>query len=243
MSEGYSHTFHLLDKNVVMWSQFDRPLGRPYPNLLWTPGEVFSDTYPLDIGPRTPPGLYDIEFSVYHLVDGNFDFLPISLPDKPEPDPHYILGKVRVLDRAHNQPPQQPLVANLGDQIQLTGFDLTNEQLSHDQPFQFALHWQAINPQQADYTVFTQLIGPDGQVWAQQDNQPQGGNFPTTLWAPQDPVIDRYSLSLSDGAPPGQYRLLIGMYDLSTGQRLPTFTPDGQPVPDNAIQVAVLPLD
>jgi hypothetical protein len=46
-------------------------------------------------------------------------------------------------------------------------------------------------------------------------------------------------LTLPEGAPAGQYRLLVGMYDPTTNQRLPV-TINGQPQPDNAIELAIL---
>ncbi|NJN99707.1 MAG: hypothetical protein HC875_39205, partial [Anaerolineales bacterium] len=51
-----------------------------------------------------------------------------------------------------------------------------------------------------------------------------------------------YTLTLRDGAPRGEYRLLVGMYDPATGQRLPA-TVNGQPQPDNAIELTTLTLD
>jgi hypothetical protein len=104
-----------------------------------------------------------------------------------------------------------------------------------------ALYWHSTASIPVAYTVFTQLVGPDGQVWAQWDNPPQAGRYPTTAWTEQDSVVDRYTLTLHEGAPPGEYRLLVGMYDPATGQRLPV-TINGQPQPDNAIPLATLSL-
>jgi hypothetical protein len=98
-----------------------------------------------------------------------------------------------------------------------------------------ALHWQATAQPGADYTVFTQLIGPDGQIWGQQDNQPQAGRYPTSAWEPGQQVIDRYTFKVKAGAPPGQYRLLAGMYLLASGARLAAVGEDGQRLPDDAI--------
>jgi len=72
--------------------------------------------------------------------------------------------------------------------------------------------------QGADYANETILVGPDGQVWAQQDNQPQADRYPTTFWELRDMVVDRYKLSLREGAPAGQYQLL-GNYSGISGNR------------------------
>jgi hypothetical protein len=106
------------------------------------------------------------------------------------------------------------------------------------EPVSLALYWKAILPPSIDYTVFTQLIGPDGQVWGQQDNQPQGGRYPTTAWTVDDRVVDRYDLATVEDAPAGTYRLLVGLYDLSTGERLAAIDENGQRFPDDAIYLS-----
>jgi hypothetical protein len=147
------------------------------------------------------------------------------------------------LDPAHLQPPDHPLEVKLGGQVQLSGYDLAVDSPALTEPVQLTLYWQAIEPPTTDYTVFTQLIGPDGLVWAQQDNQPQAGQYPTTAWKPNDRVVDRYELFLSKDAPPGQYRLLVGMYDLASGQRLPAIAADGYQYPDHAIGLTSLTIE
>jgi hypothetical protein len=240
MNRNYIATLHLLDNTMHSWGQSDQILGSHYPNVLWAPGETVDEVYPLPIDHKTPAGLYNIEFSVYHYVLGTFIFLPVTTPANPEPVEHLYLGYVRVMDPARNRPPDHPMVVELGNQINLLGYDLSSKQLTAKESLKLALHWQAINPPTIDYTVFAQLIGPDGMVWAQQDNQPQGGRYPTTAWALQDRVVDRYELKLREGAPPGEYRLLVGMYDLATGQRLPAVGEDGSQLPDDAVPLATL---
>ena len=186
--------------------------------------------------------MYTLEFGVYAKIAGQFEFLPVTLPGQSEPVTRLNLGQVRLLDSAHPAPPAHPLTVTLGGQIQLLGYDLPAAPLKGGLPFSFALHWQAVALPTADYTVFTQLIGPDGQVWAQHDNQPQAGRFPTTTWFPYDPVIDRYTLTLPESAPPGEYRLLVGMYDLTTGQRMPALAENDAPLADHAIHLTTLTL-
>ncbi|NJO00075.1 MAG: hypothetical protein HC875_41160, partial [Anaerolineales bacterium] len=86
----------------------------------------------------------------------------------------------------------------------------------------FRLVWQADQAVGTDLTVFTQLLGPDGQVWGQRDNQPQGGRYSLSWWQPGQPVADDYAFQVSPDAPPGTYRLIAGWYDPTTLTRLPT---------------------
>jgi hypothetical protein len=240
MSHPYITSVHLLDNAVTMWGQFDNPLGGAYPHLLWAPGEYVKEEYSLIVAPNAPPGTHNIEFGVYRLVKGEYYFLPVTTFGTSEPAKHIDLGQVRVLDPGRTKPPDYPLTVELGGQIHLPGFDLSKQELSQDESLDLTLYWQAVDHPTIDYTVFTQLVGPDGQVWAQQDNQPQAGRYPTTSWEIRDTVVDRYSLPLRGGAPTGQYQLLVGMYDLQTGQRLQAIDAEGNRLPDDAIPLATL---
>jgi len=154
-----------------------------------------------------------------------------------------LLGQVRIMDPARTRPPMVSNVVTLNDEIQLLGYDLEDAQITPESSLSFALHWQAIKQPKSNYSVFTQLIGPDGQVWAQQDNQPQGGRYPTSAWMPQDRIVDRYELRLREGAPSGAYRLLVGMYDLTTGRRLTAIDQNGIRLPDDAILLTTLTVE
>jgi hypothetical protein len=71
-----------------------------------------------------------------------------------------------------------------------------------------------------DYTVFTHLVAADGRIVAQQDNQPSEGRYPTSIWDTGEVVVDRYRLTIAPDAPGSEYHLEVGMYLLSTLERL-----------------------
>jgi hypothetical protein len=240
MGHRYISSIHLLDNAVTMWGQSDNILGGTYPHILWAPGEHVKEELTLTIAPDAPPGLHTIEFGVFRFLQGEYFFLPMTTTGSAEPAKHIILGHVRVLDPDHSKPPDHALNVDLGKQIRLLGFDLSGRDLYPDESLDLTLYWQATDQPSADYTVFTQIIGPDGQVWGQQDNQPQQGRYPTTYWEDQDPVLDRYRLTLREGAPPGQYQLFVGMYDLQTGQRLHAIDAEDNRLQNDAIPLATL---
>jgi len=244
MNRRYVASFHLLDAALTMQGQIDHVLGNDfeYPNLLWTPGEVISQRFALPVDSDAPPGLYTVEFGVYHQDFGDFTFLPITTPDQPEPRERINLGRLRVLDPAHADPPPIPLDATVGPAITLTGYELQPETPRPGQPLELTLYWQTRGTPVEDYTVFTQLLGPDGRVWSQRDNPPQQGRYPTSVWAAADRIVDRYHLELPADAPPGDYHLLTGMYRWPGGERLPAATAEGVPYPNNAIRLITLTL-
>jgi hypothetical protein len=233
MAAPYLVSIRLLDKDFTSGGEKDVPLGGRYPNVLWAPGEVVGETYGVIVNRDAPPGRYRLEFSLIEvLTEESFRFLPFALPGGESED-HLYPFAIRILDPAHNQgAPAQATGYTLGAGITLTGY---TAQVSGDNALDLALYWQTGAAPAGDYTVFSQLIGPDGQVWGQQDNQPQAGRYPTPFWLPGDRVIDRYHLQLKPNAPPGPYQLLVGMYHLPTGRRLPVTDPAGRPVPNGAM--------
>lgn len=81
------------------------------------------------------------------------------------------------------------------------------------------LFWQATRSLQTDYTVFTQLLDARGQFIAGHDSPPVDGTHPTSGWALRTVIPDSHRIQLPADLPPGDYRLVAGMYDAS-GARL-----------------------
>jgi 4-amino-4-deoxy-L-arabinose transferase-like glycosyltransferase len=89
------------------------------------------------------------------------------------------------------------------------------------------LYWQAVAPVSQDYTVFLHLLGPDGERYAQHDDPPLRGIQPMTHWQAGEVLPDRRLLELPVDMSPGRYRLEVGLYELTTGHRLPVADADG----------------
>jgi hypothetical protein len=79
------------------------------------------------------------------------------------------------------------------------------------------------------------LIDERGRVVAQADSIPADGLAPTTSWLPGEIVADGHVL-VAPG--PGRYRLLVGLYDPDSGERLPVLDEAGRPIPESAIPVS-----
>ncbi|MGC9398765.1 MAG: glycosyltransferase family 39 protein [Anaerolineae bacterium] len=126
-----------------------------------------------------------------------------------------------------------PLEARLGAHIWLLGYDLTGvgrgspPTVRPGETLHLDLYWKAEAPVEERYKVFTHLIGtahnPEtgGPLWAQDDQIPLEGAYPTEAWLPNLPLQDHYRLSLPPHTPPGDYQLVVGMYTLEDGMRLP----------------------
>ncbi len=197
----------------------------------WDIDEVLRDnTVSVRIPEGTPAGLYRIEMSWYD--PDTFDHLTgIQVNSgNPVPDP-YVLDYLIVGDwppapRVELDPP-----VDLGDLVSLQGAALVdaegNEVALKGQVFDpgaslaLRLHWRANRFIHTDYTTFVHVVGPDGTLVTQSDGRPMGGFLPTSYWPPRQVVPDDYTLTLPEDAPPGEYKVLVGWYDLATDSRLP----------------------
>ena len=148
------------------------------------------------------------------------------------------LEYVRVYNLQAPPPPPEPSQmvqeGNLGDMARLVGYDLPLPlQVKAGATLPLVLTWECIGTFEADYTVFVHLVGDDRRPVAQTDSQPLGGAYATTRWHVGERLADPYQLEIPPDLPAGEYELLVGMYLLSSGERLPLLSAGGQAVGDS----------
>jgi len=122
-----------------------------------------------------------------------------------------------------------------GDRIRLLGYTLADAAAAPGDRLALVLYWQAPVPPGTDYTVFVHLLDEEGQIRGQGDGPPAGGFYPTSHWDPGEIVVDSRQVAVDAGAPPGTYRLVVGLYVLSTDRRL--LTEEGDQVLIDEVQI------
>jgi hypothetical protein len=111
--------------------------------------------------------------------------------------------------------------SDLGGQVLLLGYDLTDRHQKSGGTVEVALYWAAQRPLTETYQSFVHLVGPEGVIRTQSDNLNPGG-FPTNLWPTDRYVIDVHTLKIPSDTPPGPYLLSVGLYTLTgSNGRLP----------------------
>ncbi|MEM7820558.1 MAG: glycosyltransferase family 39 protein, partial [Candidatus Aenigmatarchaeota archaeon] len=123
-----------------------------------------------------------------------------------------------------------------GGFARLMGHDIGDLSLWPERRLIMHLYWQVIAPPPEDYMIYIHLRreGDEQTVWASWDgpvtNTEDGRYYSTRVWEPGEYVSDERILELQNPAPPAGegYRIVIGMYSLQTGERVPV-TIDGQP--------------
>ncbi|MBE7470273.1 MAG: hypothetical protein DPW09_13145 [Anaerolineae bacterium] len=173
------------------------------------PGSLPAGRYGLRVYVRTAEGQERLPVTAEGVTIPTNQIPPLPLVIQPVPPTGYTA---------------EPDGATFGETIRLVGKQLSQSQVAAGDWLRFSLIWQADHTVETDLTVFTQLLGPDGQVWGQRDNQPKGGWYSLSWWSPGQPVADDYAFQVSPDAPPGTYRLIAGWYNPATLTRLSTAT-------------------
>lgn len=114
-----------------------------------------------------------------------------------------------------------PIDAVFGGMIRLRGYHLFPDEPTSDSTLQVTLEWDTSAPIEIRYKVFAQLLNEQQQIIGQNDSEPGGGRQPTNTWEPGVAVVDRRGIPILAGTPAGDYTLLIGLYDATSGVRLP----------------------
>ena len=142
-----------------------------------------------------------------------------------------------VFRRVADSPPTHAANFVLGEAIRLAGFDVVADDFRPGGSLTVTLFWESLEPVGSDYTVFTQLLGPDAQLHGQVDRQPLYGQWPTSRWQPGQRFVDKFVMEVAESAPAGEYAVLVGLYDLGSSQRMPAMAGEER-VADDAIVVS-----
>ena len=247
------HNLNVLVRLVdASGQEIARSEGWPFgtPTSTWQPGQVYVDGHEFTLPPDTPPGYLRVEVAFYDPASGEMFTPTVAADGSPLPELMAVdYVTVGPLPSGPVAPFDTPV--ELGDQILLTGAELDGEPVPQPgdltvsglpgDSLPLTLHWRMQQYVPIDYTVLLQLVGPDGQIAAQWDGQPVDGSLPTSLWRSEGSIVDRHMLDLPSDLSPGTYRLIAGLYDLTTLERLP-MTVDGDPAGDT-VPIAALVIE
>ena len=158
------------------------------------------------------------------------------LEDRLHRRANYRFGDDRLVRYSAEWDETSPLwIAELGDSIRLLSYRLDTSEMEAGEEVSLTLYWQALREMDESYTVFTHLVDDENRIWAQKDNPPASGTFPTSEWREGEVVEDSYVIPIQADAPQGPYRLIVGMYDPQTMQRLPVLGKEGQAQGDSVL--------
>jgi hypothetical protein len=147
--------------------------------------------------------------------------------------------RAQVRPRNFDAPPMSTEVhANFGDEITLLGFDFPERRTQPGGLLPITLYWQALRPVTHHYIVSNHLLNSaDLRQRGGRDRVPKD-YYSTALWTPGEVVRDEYLVPVDPSAPPGVYRLDLGLYVDAAGQgrHLP-LVQDGTALDANSVTI------
>lgn len=182
--------------------------------------------------PTTPPGSYHVEAGLLDPVTKQR--VPFIAPNGAE-ETRVVLGSFWITPPNVIAPSTVPASAvqseNFGNTIALQNLELRGQPVPSG-TIDVSLLWRSLKRTPTNYTVFVHLVDGAGTLVAQHDAQPTNGIYPTSAWEPGEAIVDLIPITLPPNLPPGPYNVEVGLYDVTSGQRLPLLDESGKTVGD-----------
>lgn len=121
--------------------------------------------------------------------------------------------------RRSGAPPVTGTRSVQGRELRLDGFNLSRELVPAGETFDIDLAWTAIAPPAVDYQSELWLVGPDGLMWSEKGTERPRlyeDAAPTRLWSPGEWGWDSREVRSLSGAPPGEYDIVLTLFDKAT---------------------------
>ena len=232
-SEDYTLQVELIDALGRVWRDWRHvPTDGRLPTSRWDEGQTVRDEISLVLPASAPPGEHTMWTRLAWLrADGRR--LPTRYGWVPLGD-SVVLPGVRVIEQEGRTFEMLPYTyavgANFGDQAWLVGYNLPERRVCPGDVLPLELIWRSLSSDiRTSYTVFVHLVDRDGNMIAQMDKQPgTRGKRPTTSWMRDEIIRDPIPLALPSDIPPDTYRLVVGLYTVSDGARLPLYGTSGE---------------
>lgn len=103
----------------------------------------------------------------------------------------------------------------VGENIILREYRIDAIEKSPGDVIRVSLYWETDQPLNTRYKVFLHLLDGERNIVTQHDSEPGGGLALTTTWQPGAIVKDNHGLLIPSGTPPGNYELVVGLYDFA----------------------------
>ncbi len=217
LSEDYRVTVEAVDSGGTVYARSESAPARDiFPTSKWHPGDIVRDQHSLVLRGNAPDGVLDIAVS---LIDASGRLVGTAR----------VPRAVTVKGRPHYYAAPSPSTASdfrFGDIARLAGYDMDQERGQVN----LILYWKALAPTNTSFKVFAHLVDQGENIINQSDQVPGSGAFPTTSWVKGEYLVDAYTLPLSSSLATG---INVGMYDPSSGARLPVYDSSNQPLGDH----------
>ncbi|MBI4319516.1 MAG: glycosyltransferase family 39 protein [Chloroflexi bacterium] len=228
-----------IDKYGVVRATTSLPVSTRYSSDAWQPGDLVGAHYRLVV-PQVEGGYYDLALSLKR-EDDDAAIPSTQLGVFQKESASLARMFIKDVPRLFSAPSLQKAIdSRLENTALLLGYNISSpwtvdgsgdtlriRRVGNEgaDSLGIELLWQSVAPTETSFKVFVQLIDGHGKLVAQHDGFPQGGSRPTTGWVSGEVVADKHNIQGLNKLAPGEYPLIVGLYEEASGRRLRL--PDG----------------
>lgn len=199
----YQPELVLEQANLALVGVKGAPVQERVPTSRWQLGQIVQEFRDL----RVPAG-----------SDGSARLVLLVGDQRIELGEIMIQGEAAQLERPDIANPTEVI---FGEEIKLVGFDAPVQPILAGESFPITLYWQSLSDEVSNnYSIFVHVISEDGRMIAQHDGPPANGQRPTFDWLAGEYVIDSHLMEWREPDYVGPARVLVGLYNPLTGERL-----------------------
>jgi uncharacterized membrane protein len=207
-----SRVTELRDKAGKVVATTSGLIAPTWPTSKWSLGSLLAERVSFKVPATLNTGTYFLSLR----VDGSSPMASIGMLTVQGPD--------RVL----TEPKQgERIGARFDPFATLARAEVASPQAAPNGAYRVTLVWQARATADRPYTVFVHVVNDQGRIITQADRPPGAGQRPTDGWVGGEYIVDTYELSVPSSTLPGQFWFQVGLYDQTTGARVPVTLPAG----------------
>lgn len=132
-----------------------------------------------------------------------------------------VVDRTDTVFRRPGAPPVAEPAALVGGALRLDGTTLSRDTVPAGETFDIDIAWTATDPPPVDYQTNVWLEGPEGLIWSDLGTERPRlyeDAPPTRQWAAGEWGWDSREVRVLPGTPPGDYRLVVTLFDKATLQ-------------------------
>jgi len=262
--EDYKVSLRLRDEQGHEWGGYDgRPTSLLYPTFRWSAGEKLFGTAGITPTVGTPPGLYDLQASLYSDVDlVGLDVLDANgTPMGTTAELGFVELRRGEPASASDVEPDHTVQATLTEDVELLGYGVSAASAQPGDALRLSLYWRATSLERRDYVLLVRLLdesgqaadegigGPDVGGWAAPGGTALRGQvyhlanvyYPCSEWRSGEVVLGQYDYRVPLFAQPGRAELWVSLLWCRDGLTPTSSLPGETEVPEGEMVVAFEP--
>lgn len=211
------------DSAIPVWT------GPLAPDSDWDPGEEICRRVRTRLPTDLDPGTYRIQVEMGTIEDAQAGSIELRTVD--------VVASTRLFDAPSLPSPLDAVLASdSGDQITLLGAQAGATEGDLREGLNLTLVWRADTNPEGNYHVFVHVVDEAGNIVSQSDATP-GPDYATSRWIAGEIVMDQHQIFLPIEASAGRYRVVAGLYDPVSADRLVAQDAAGGRYPHDAVTV------